>query len=149
MSIQAYLPLEEKEPVFVPAIRKPESLVAAAEKTVLLWLAKKRWLDQFRSSDVAWIRGAVYGRSHALARWHVAHVLVSGAVEDGCDRRQPNHHHGLFNGELPRKRPMGIFAASKMRRNSELLGLRWLRTIAHQKQCTLRERHIKKSGGSR
>lgn len=78
MSTETYAPVKEKKLAFVPATRKQQSFVAAAEKSILLWLAERtpRWVKPDHLTLLGFAAQCLAGACYALARWHLYTLLL-------------------------------------------------------------------------
>jgi archaetidylinositol phosphate synthase len=81
MSTQTYLQSRTNQLAFVPAIRRQESFVAAAEKKTLIWLAERtpRWINSDHLTLMGFTAQCLAGACYALARWN-RYMLLPGIV---------------------------------------------------------------------
>jgi hypothetical protein len=82
MSTSTYLNIPRKQTTFIPATRHQQSLVAAAEKRSLIWLAERtpRWINSDHLTVLGFTSQIMAGACYALARWN-RYALVGFAVQ--------------------------------------------------------------------
>ena len=93
MSTQTYPHAKPKQPSFIPATRLQQSLVSAAERKTLVWLAERtpRSINSDHLTLLGFVAQCLAGVCYALARWNRYTLLLGIAflginwLGDGLD----------------------------------------------------------------